>query len=314
MRKELKRCNFLGNIDSLHYFVEVAIVDYQTNIDAIKSICSLNNKLNLNATAAVFFLEEIGMISIDATNKVISTEFGRSFNGCNVDTFRQRLSDAVYLYLIENGMIALEAISYDHTTHLCHIRRSGFPLTAAVFRNLLLEFGALIEISSSEYQVHDDYEAIFESTIKKQRPKVTLEELMGNQQKQAEQGRLAEEFVVAYEKNRLQDPNLVDGVKQISDIDVTAGYDVVSYDDKYSECYNRFIEVKSYHGTPQFFWSANEYETAKKLGTRYHIYLIDMDKYQHPGYTPVIVSDPSTILNENEHWISEVASWKITKI
>ena len=91
-------------------------------------------------------------------------------------------------------------------------------------------------------------------------------------------------------------------------------YDIISYDDVHADNYNRFIEVKSYHGTPQFFWSANEYETARKLGAKYHIYLIDMDKYQQLGYAPLVVSDPSTILQSNEHWIVETASWKITKI
>ena len=314
MRKELKRCNFLGNIDSLHYLVEVAVVDYQTSIDTVKSLCALNNKLNLNTIAAIYFIEEIGLISIDATNKIISTEFGKLLSSFKRDEFKYKLSEAVYLYLIENGLISFDAIAYDHTTRLCHIRRSGFPLVAAVFRNLLIEFGALLEISSGEYQVHEDYEYIFETTIKKHRPKVTLEELMEKQQKQAEQGRLAEEFVVAFEKARLKNSLLADGVKQISDIDVTAGYDIISFDDENAEGYNRFIEVKSYHNTPQFYWSSNEYATAQKLGCRYFIYLIDMEKYLKPGYMPLMICDPSSIMESSDQWIVETASWKITKI
>lgn len=314
MRKELRRCNFLGNIKSLHYLVEVAIVDYQTSVESVKSICALNNTLNINSTAAVFFLEEIGLISIDASNKIIATEFGKTFLCCDLDRFQYKLSEAVYLYLLENGLIVLDAISYDHTTKLCHIRRSGFPLTSAVFRNMLIEFGALLEISNSEYQIHEDYESIFETTIKKHRPKVTLEELMEKQQRQAEQGRLAEEYVVSYERERLKASVNAEGVKQISDIDVTAGYDIISYEDEKSECYNRFIEVKSYHNVPQFFWSNNEYETAKKLGDKYHIYLIDMEQYLRPGYIPTVISNPASIFDTTDQWIVEAASWRITKI
>lgn len=313
MRKELKRCNFLGNAPSLHYLVDVAVVDYSTDIESVKSICALNNSLNLNSIASIYFLEELGIITIDAAKKIIATEFGMSFRACDSEKFIIKLSEAVYLYLIENGLIILDAISYDPATKLCHIRRSGFPLNAAVFRNLLIEFGALLEISTGEYQVNELYESLFETSIKKQRPKLTLEDLLEKQRKQEEQGRKAEEFVVSFEKARLAKP-LSESVKQISDIDVAAGYDVLSYDSDASKRHDRFIEVKSYHNIPQFFWSSNEYETAKKIGDKYWLYLVDMEQYLTPGYSPITISNPATIFDCTEDWIIEVASWKITKI
>lgn len=314
MRKELKRCNYLGNISSLHYLISVSIVEHPTNVTAVKSICALNSKLMLNTQAAIYFLEELGLITIDASNNILSSEFGKSFCGCNETQFIEKLASATYLYLIENGMIDLEAVTYDPITKLCHIRKSGFPFASAVFRNLLIDIQALVETTAGQYQVSEQYEMLFETSIRKQMPKLTLEDLMEKQKRQEEQGRLAEEFVVGFEKGRLLWCPLADGVKQISDLDVTAGYDVLSYDDAEASQYNRFIEVKSFHNRAQFFWSANEYETAQKLGSRYHLYLVDMDKYLKPGYQPIIISNPASIFESQEDWIIETASWKITKI
>jgi hypothetical protein len=228
--------------------------------------------------------------------------------------FVDKLASATYLYLIENSMINLDAVSYDPITKLCHIRKSSFPFSAAVFRNLLIDLEALKETVPGLYQVSDQYESLFEASIRKQKPKLTLDDLIEKQQQQEEQGRLAEEFVVNYEKARLLWSSLSDSVKQISDLDVAAGYDILSFDNIDATEYNRFIEVKSFHSRAQFFWSSNEYETSKKLGSRYHLYLVDMDKYLKPGYEPIIVSDPSSIFDTDDAWIIETASWKITKI
>lgn len=314
MRKELKRCNFLGNAQALHYLVSVAIVDHPTDMTSVKSLCSLNNNLNLNSQAAIYFLEEVGLIAIDASNKIIPTDFGKSFLGLRINSFMTKLSEAVFLYLIENGMINLEAVSYDPVTKLCHIKRSGFPLNTAAFRNLLIEFKALEENSNDSYQVNEFYEPLFELSIKKHYPKLTLEDLMEKQRRQEEQGRLAEEFVVAFERERLSDTTIANNVKQISDIDVTAGYDILSYNNGEAKSYNRFIEVKSFHTRPQFFWSSNEFETASKLGDRYFLYLVDIEQYLQPGYQPLIVQNPTTLFCETENWLVETASWKISKI
>lgn len=314
MRKELRKCNFLGSISSLQYLVDVAIVDHPTDVAAVKSFCALNNELTINVLASIYFFEELGLITIDESNNIFSSEFGKSFCDCSEEQFVEKLASATYLYLIENGMINLEAVSYDPTTKLCHIRKSGFPFVSAVFRNLLLDMMALRETVPGLYQVSERYETLFETSIRKQKPKLTLEDLMEKQKLQEEQGRLAEEFVVDFEKARLLWCPIADGVKQISDIDVAAGYDVLSYDDDKSTQYNRFIEVKSFHSKAHFFWSANEFESAQKLGVRYHLYLVDMDKYLKPGYHPIIVPNPASIFERQDDWIIEPASWKITKI
>lgn len=96
--------------------------------------------------------------------------------------------------------------------------------------------------------------------------------------KQKENGSLAEDKTIQYEKKRLEfegDFDLASAVKKISTIDVCAGYDIKSYtgNNRTFE-YDRFIEVKSTTSNkPKFFWSVNEINTAKKLGEKYWVYL-----------------------------------------
>lgn len=314
MRNELKRCNYLGNIASLKYLSTVAVVGHKTDLETVSSICTLNGSLNLNCKAAIFFFEELGVLTIGENSELTATDFGKEIAQSSDSDFSQKLASATFRYLFAEGLINLEGIFYDPTSNLCHIRRSGFPLLAAVFRNFLLDVGALSEVQPGIYQVANEYESLFENYVKKERPKLTLEDLLEKQKRQEAQGRLAEEFVVEFEKARLLWCPLSERVKQISDFDVTAGYDILSFNDGDSAQYDRYIEVKSYFGTPHFFWSANEYETAQKSGEKYYLYLVDMEKYLTPGYQPLIIPNPSSIFGCPNDWMIEPASWKITKI
>ena len=52
--------------------------------------------------------------------------------------------------------------------------------------------------------------------------------------------------MLSYEVKRLEGHPYLSKIKQISVIDVTAGYDILSYNGVDSEKLDRFIEVKSY--------------------------------------------------------------------
>lgn len=115
-----------------------------------------------------------------------------------------------------------------------------------------------------------------------------------------------------YEKRRL---GIADGtkVKRISDIDVSAGYDIVSVNTPEAVASNRFIEVKAI-STAGFFWSKNEYAVAKLLGTNYYLYLVDLTKISNNGYSPEIVNNPAQAIMENCQWLIEPQSYHIQKV
>ncbi|HZS74073.1 MAG TPA: DUF3883 domain-containing protein [Candidatus Nitrosotalea sp.] len=106
----------------------------------------------------------------------------------------------------------------------------------------------------------------------------TEEDLYKLLEMQREVGATAEELTLSYERTRLEKLGRVDlalSVQQISKIDVFAGYDVESFDGTESGLVpDRMIEVK---GTstekPTFYWTENEKNVAKRLGSRYWLYV-----------------------------------------
>ena len=65
-------------------------------------------------------------------------------------------------------------------------------------------------------------------------------------------------FVLCFEKVRIGHP-LCENIKRISEIDVSAGYDIVSFNSSQSQKLDRFIEVKAISNNG-FYWSKNEFE------------------------------------------------------
>jgi hypothetical protein len=99
---------------------------------------------------------------------------------------------------------------------------------------------------------------------------------------QARIGLEAEKFVIDMERLRLAPvPGLADRIVHVSQTAVNAGYDIESCEatpDAYGGFAPRYIEVKTFRAdSPVFYWSANEIDTARRLGVRYWLYLVPRD-------------------------------------
>lgn len=313
MRVELKRCNYIGDLPSMYSIALLAMTGQETDTKSISSMIALNSRINAKANACLALYAELGLILEDGL-KIKSTDLGKDIIRLSEKEFENRISELTLSYLIENQLIANEAIVYDTNQHICRIKKSGFPLSTAVFRNLLIEIGALKETEPGIYDLHPDLETLFETEIKRNKPTLSLEQLMEIHKRQERQGRLAEEFVVAFEMKRLLWSNNADMVKQISDFDTGAGYDIVSFNTPESAQHDRFIEVKSYASGESFFWSSNEMKTAKEYKDRYYLYLVDMEQFQQIGYEPTIVQNPAAVIFQSDDWILETESVKVTKV
>jgi hypothetical protein len=162
-----------------------------------------------------------------------------------------------------------------------------------------------VEINS-EISNHYSFErSIIKSKLiqNKQRKPVPLAEQEKNRKKEEERnkitGEIAEDFVVKYEKKRLEMGgfhNESKKVKKISEENSTAGYDVESFFGKADDLTvpDKLIEVK---GTStnifRFFWSKNEIKTAQELGQNYWIYFVsDIDKLKKTGNIIRKIQDP----------------------
>lgn len=313
MQEELKRCNYLGSLNSIFLFAKIAISDHPTDLKSIISRSSLDSHINIKAKPCVQFFTALKYIVINEADYVAS-ERGMHLTSLDYDDFCREISEDTLAFLISEGLITNNAILYDYQHEVCRIKRSGFSFSAAVMRNLLLETGAITENAPSIFDVDKAYESLFETCIKKQRGKMTLEQLMEIHQKQEQQGRQAEEYVLEFEKRRLLWCKVTERIKQISDFDVSAGYDIISFSTEESKTYDRFIEVKSYSSRQSFFWSSNELKTAREIGDKYYLYLVDMEQYQTIGYEPTIIQNPANCIINSEEWLIEASSLKITKV
>ena len=104
-------------------------------------------------------------------------------------------------------------------------------------------------------------------------------------------------------------------VKKISDLNVSAGYDVLSFDAESPDLkYNRFIEAKgSSNNLIRFEWSNNEMKIAKILGQNYWIYFlggVDLEK-KSSTEQPILYQDPIKTIIGNPDFELEYSSLKI---
>lgn len=103
-------------------------------------------------------------------------------------------------------------------------------------------------------------------------------------------------------------------MKRISEIDVSAGYDIVSINNSDDSEYNRFIEVKAISHNISFFWSGNEYDIARLKGNQYYLYLVYLPDIESEDYIPIIIQNPASIIMEGTQWLVEPNSYKIRHI
>lgn len=166
-----------------------------------------------------------------------------------------------------------------------------------------VEFAAAIRerTTSRLWRVAEPFEAIFlevarKSNIRHARRLLTAEQFAARRDRDAANGLLAEEWVLSQERERLKDHPLLDQVRRVSDEDVSAGFDILSFSSPNALQHDLHIEVKSYVGSRRFFWSRNEIEIAEELGEQYSLYLVDRSAMAMPSYSAQVIKGPYSAL------------------
>lgn len=311
MLTELKRCNSIGNINGLLFLVTIMAGKEKISRDEIRNRCALENDIVVNCSGAVAFFEYLGLVETTSDTVMPLSELNTLANNDSVMIISQLVAMSINR-LVEDEIFDKDATGFDAEKGLLTIKRSAFPLAYAAIRNFLIMAGALGKEENGEICVASNYESDWTEQLRKRRKKFTLEQLLKRQEDQSRRGLEAEEFVLKLERARL--PEMARKIKRISDFDVAAGYDIVSYENNDTEHYDRFIEVKCYIGSPHFFWSENESDVAKIKAEKYLLCLVDYSRMGEPGYQPEYIRNPyETIFNGGE-WLVNASSYRIQKI
>lgn len=311
MLTELKRCNSIGNIDGILFLISILAGKDKISRDEIRNRCALENNIIVNCPGAVAFFEYLRLVDT-TTDTVIPLPALNVLSEQQSDAKINQLVALSISRLVEDGIFDKDATGFDAEKGHLTIKRSAFPLAYAAIRNFLIMAGALNKEENGEIGVTGDYESNWTEQLHNRRKKFTLEQLLKQQEDQSKRGLEAEEFVLELEKKRL--PKMAQKIKRISDFDVAAGYDIVSYESYETEHYDRFIEVKCYIGFPHFFWSENESDVARIKANKYLLCLVDYARIGEPGYQPEFIRNPYETIFNGEEWLVNAASYRIQKI
>lgn len=315
MQEELRRSSTIGDSRGILYFAETVLKCNVILRESAQQLCSFVDGIRINFNCSVAFFEYLGFIRTSA-NSLYPTEEGKRLYSLLSGGFEEALCEVCLAKVATDELIDMSALRFDTIHGKYYFQKNCFPIAAAVFRNVLIQFNALTEPrdDSGYLELSERYEAIFTRVHKTVKRKISLDALKKQLEHQELQGEAAEEYVVGYEKARLSNTTLADKVKRISSIDVSAGYDLVSFECDTSVQYDRFIEVKSFGGMPHFYWSKNEIEVSKVYGDRYYLYLINTAKTSQPGYTPIIIRNPAKTVIESDGWLMQPTSYLVLPI
>jgi len=316
MLEELKKLDRSCRKEEILFFLQTVISVNQLSKNDIKTICKRtpgNYQLDVESLliyCACFDLiktEEGGIsVSEDVLAKINSNEQLNIF-----------IVEKTICELFLNQIITVDMFSFDLVYERYLFRNELFPLVFAHVRNILLsqEFFELFRNDTSiEFFVDSRYEKLVASFCKEKKRTITLEQLKKKLEANMQAGEKAEQYILEFEKKRIFKSSLIDKIKIISDIDVCAGYDIVSFDSPASIAYDRFIEVKAVSRSNAFYWPANELSIAKLKGTQYYLYLVDLGRISDESYTPLIVNDPAINIMQSDDWLIEPQSFHIRHI
>lgn len=311
MLTELKRCNSIGNVDGILFLVSIMAGKERISRDEIRNRCALENSITVNCPGAVAFFEYLRLVDATSDTVMPLPELDTLATKSNGEIIEQLAAMSINR-LVEEGIFDKDATGFDAEKGHLTIKQSAFPLAYAAVRNFLTMAGALDKEENGEICVAGNYESDWTEQLRNRRKKFTLEQLLKQQEDQSRRGLEAEEFVLGLEKKRL--PELAQKIKRISDFDVAAGYDIVSYENNETEHYDRFIEVKCYMGSPHFFWSENESDVARIKADKYILCLVDYLRMGEPGYQPEFIRNPYETIFDSDEWLINASSYRIQKI
>lgn len=304
---EINNQDELGKINEIVYVLKgIFLNKIPISMQDLNSYC-MSRRMPLKGILTFLrttgFIEEIGtMIQLKSSFSEIEFDFEK-MNTIIIKRVMNALNEE-----LDNDFIDFRKVKFDVSIG-AYISNENIPLKYSGLRNLLIEAGFFktSDIADGILIIDELYIYELQKMISSNKKRMSLEQLKRKIEYQNEVGFEAELFVLAYEKRRLN--GVANDVKCISNIDVTAGYDIVSFNTEKSLSYDRFIEVKSYSGKVSFYWSKNEIEVAKLKQENYFLYLVNRDEMRRKEYAPKVIKNPYKEIFLGERWMKDPQSW-----
>ncbi len=311
----LKKLNSPGRKEDLIYFLQSIVGRRAIQIEDVRTLCAhAPAGYQLYADYLVSYCACFGWLKCDEVISLCEDTCAVVDNAAEIN---RHMIETTVKILFENSIFSPEMFIYDVEKSKLLFRNELLPLPYAPIRNVLISQGFLLierENGKTHFEVHPDYENLVARYNKRSAKTMTINQLKARLEANSIAGAKAEEFVLAYEKKRINNTGLREKIKQISDVDVGAGYDIVSFESNDSVSFDRFIEVKAVTRQLGFFWSKNELEIAKLKGEQYYLYLVDLSKIGMPEYNPVIIPNPAETIINSIDWLVEPESYHIKSV
>lgn len=305
--------------DATMKLLALAANQEKTSIQLANDLFALISASPARTHNTIAFLSEIGAV-LEGGGKVrLSREAAAA---PDLRQFVQKALLERYLGLISGPALGATFQLGDDPSDV-RIDRLRLPLRERGYPYLLVEFGIATRSSAEDRfwrVVPEAVEAVLRMLLAaSEQPfrskQFSLDALKDLQAAKEAAGREAEEFVVCFERRRLALHPFASSIRQISDEDAGAGFDVLSFETERTLAHDRFIEVKGYSDEESFYWSASEMRAAEHYGNGYWLYLVDRKRLTEQGYEPEMVQDPYNyfVVHRPPNWLAEPQSFKFLR-
>lgn len=277
----------------------------EKNLEYLDNAKLQYSKQNIYLRESLNFLIEIDIISVDGNNiKIHDSSTGdiedKIFNKiAESSEFGLEVKEYLNNFINVNGTYSFkpDAIYNNATSHL---------------RNFLI-YAKKIVYENSEYKVIDN--RILELFLKNEYSPKKLEKDLKDKKQLGDQ---AELLIFKKEQEKVNQINPSLKVDHIALRDVSAGYDIQSFEKQDDRIEKIYIEVKAVSKSNyKFHLSIKERQTANKLKDKYYIYLLPVDKsnpekFDYDQLLKITNIDKSIFQNKLE-WTIENDGFVISK-
>lgn len=314
MLDELKNLNFHGGKDGLLFFLCDVIGTGQRIISDAAVLCShAPGKRYLALESLISYCSAFGWIELSDRVISVSPSIAKLLN--DKDKLNDALIESTVNRLFKENLLDSKMFCYDSIQFSYSFKNETLPLSLSGVRNALISQGFFVplrNVQGTRFYISSSYDALVARYCKEQRKQLSLDKLKRQLRLNELAGEKAELFVLEYEKKRLGVP-LSGKVRRISEIDVEAGYDIVSFESLQSQEPDRFIEVKAVSDAG-FYWSKNEYEIARLKSDKYYLYLVELTRISQKDYSPLIIQNPAVNVMDADSWFVEAQSFLIRHV